>query len=597
MIIHRIAAENVLKYSRLTLEDLPEQGVIAVSGPNESGKSSIGETICFALFGRTFSLDSDRIHKLIRWGETECSVSLDFSTGDGKRYQINRFLDVDGNHGVRLHLVGEEANPVARGVAAVGEVLTKTIGFQFDEFIESFYLAQREITTPHPHSQAVKIMAGVAPLEHVAGIFAREIAETRQELQDYQQGKARVERELKELGIREGELQELEQQRQELLETVEQGQETERELETASVRYQESVPRFEAASRGRTWSAVWRLLSLLLALAAGGAWFVLARMRDSDEAQTLRSFLLEQIPQWSADYRIWLLYAAGGFIVLFTLFWIRRVSLGSRIRELQGVSNDLAGRLDALAAEDLDRSDAGAAGKLQQRIARLAAAPEEVRDGVGQRVARQHELISRHQGEIEHLGKAIDREDGRLATAANLCEERDLYRDQIEQAQRKIHLRELAGELLQGACRQVSVRFNRELRDLVGRTLPLFTDDRYQHLQIDENLNVQVFSNEKRGFLVLEEISSGTQRQIMLAIRLALSQQLVKSTVRGRQFVILDEPFAFFDEERARSSLSVLTKLSEDITQVWIIGQEFPADTSLDRHIVCAREHLGLPAE
>ncbi len=597
MIIHRVAAENVLKYSSLILEDLPVVGVFAVSGRNESGKSSIGETICFALFGRTFSLGPDQIHKLIRWGENECSVGLDFSAGDGKRYQIIRFLDSDGNHGVRLHINGDEANPIARGVAAVGEVMTKLIGFQFDEFIESFYLAQREITTPHPHSQAVKIMAGVAPLEHVSGIFAREIAETRQELQDYQQGKARVEQELKELGIREGELQELEQHRQELLETVEEEQKTEQELEAASVRYQESVPRFEAASRGRTWSSVWRLLSLLLALAAGAVWFMLARMRDSDAAQTLRSFILEQIPQWSSDHRIWLLYAAAGFVVMFTLFWVRRATLGSRIRELREVSNDLAGRLDALAEEDQARSGTAATGELKRRIAELAAAPEEVRDGVGQQVARQHETISRHQDEIVYLGKAIDREDGRLATAASLCEERDVYRDQIEQAQRRIQLRELASELLQGACRQVSIRFNRELRDLVGRTLPLFTEDRYQHLQIDEDLDVQVFSNEKRGFLVLEEISSGTQRQIMLAIRLALSQQLVKSTVKGRQFVILDEPFAFFDEERARSSLAVLTNLSEDITQVWIIAQEFPADTSLDRHIVCAREHLSLPAD
>jgi exonuclease SbcC len=261
------------------------------------------------------------------------------------------------------------------------------------------------------------------------------------------------------------------------------------------------------------------------------------------------------------------------------------------------MSNELSSRLDALSVEDQDQPDVAAAGKLQQRIAELAADAEEVRDGVGHEVSRQQELIGRHREEIERLGRAIDREDGRLATAANLCEERDVYRDQIEKAQRRIYLRELAGELLQGACRQVSVRFNRDLRDLVGRMLPLFTEDRYQHLQIDEDLTVQVFSGEKRGFMVLEEISSGTQRQVMLAIRLALSEQLVKSTVKGEQFVILDEPFAFFDRERARSSLSVLTKLSADITQVWIIAQEFPAEISFERYIVCAREHLSLPPE
>ncbi|HDY83028.1 MAG TPA: hypothetical protein ENH48_08765, partial [Halieaceae bacterium] len=56
MIINAVQAKNVLKYATLDLKDLPEKGIIAISGENESGKSTIGETVCFALFGRTFSL-------------------------------------------------------------------------------------------------------------------------------------------------------------------------------------------------------------------------------------------------------------------------------------------------------------------------------------------------------------------------------------------------------------------------------------------------------------------------------------------------------------------------------------------------------------
>ena len=74
MIIHSVKASNVLKYASLQLEDIPERGLIAITGPNESGKSSIGETVCFALFGRTFSLDFDELTKIIRWDETHCSV-------------------------------------------------------------------------------------------------------------------------------------------------------------------------------------------------------------------------------------------------------------------------------------------------------------------------------------------------------------------------------------------------------------------------------------------------------------------------------------------------------------------------------------------
>ena len=56
-------------------------------------------------------------------------------------------------------------------------------------------------------------------------------------------------------------------------------------------------------------------------------------------------------------------------------------------------------------------------------------------------------------------------------------------------------------------------------------------------------LIVQAFSSDKRGFMDLAEISSGTQRQIMLALRLALSQELINWAVKSRQFLFLDEPF------------------------------------------------------
>ena len=67
MIISDISAANILKYAELELHDLPEKGIIAIEGPNESGKSTIGEIICFALFGQTFSLGRDSLEKLIRW--------------------------------------------------------------------------------------------------------------------------------------------------------------------------------------------------------------------------------------------------------------------------------------------------------------------------------------------------------------------------------------------------------------------------------------------------------------------------------------------------------------------------------------------------
>jgi exonuclease SbcC len=162
-------------------------------------------------------------------------------------------------------------------------------------------------------------------------------------------------------------------------------------------------------------------------------------------------------------------------------------------------------------------------------------------------------------------------------------------REKNAELERHLAVCDIADGLIQGATREVSYQFNRKLRGLVSKTLPLFTENRYEHLQIDDDLSVRAFSSEKRDFMDLDEISSGTQRQIMLAVRLALSQELVGRAVNGSQFLFLDEPFAFFDERRTRSALTVLPTLSEELNQIWIIGQAFSDDLKFDLHIRCER--------
>jgi len=107
-------------------------------------------------------------------------------------------------------------------------------------------------------------------------------------------------------------------------------------------------------------------------------------------------------------------------------------------------------------------------------------------------------------------------------------------------------------------------------------------------------MTIQVFSNEKRGYLDLDEISSGTQRQIMLAVRLALSQELASRRIDSNQFLILDEPFAFFDQERTINSLAVLPALSEDLPQIFVTSQVFPEGSSFQHKIACSRDTTEL---
>jgi DNA repair protein SbcC/Rad50 len=106
-------------------------------------------------------------------------------------------------------------------------------------------------------------------------------------------------------------------------------------------------------------------------------------------------------------------------------------------------------------------------------------------------------------------------------------------------------VREYALELLASACRYFSRRFNTYIGIIAKTLLPSLTGGRYDLLMIDEDLNLQIFSTEKSDFTDIDEISSGTHRQIMLCIRLALSQALINPAIRGPQFILLDDAYAF----------------------------------------------------
>ena len=626
MILNSISAQNVLKYKNLDLPDLPEQGIIAISGFNESGKSSIGETICFALFGRTFSLVPEDVGKILLWGENHCSVTIDFTAGQD-RYVLSRYLDKDGNHSAKLSQHGQTDQPLARGVNAVAEALFNILGYDFEEFIESFYLAQREITTPHPHSTAVKTMAGMATLEHASIEFEEEIDQQHEILEELQAEQEALQTELEEMNFQEGQLISLEDEKNTQEAELQANREALSALDQATDNYLINEPAIRRARKKRGSSRFWRFITFVLTLVLGGAWALLSQRPDLAQSAQLLNLLQQRVPNWQDAYVLYIGYAAIGMAVIMLLFWIRAASQSSKLKALQKSSAELAPVMEQaravtpaplvieevseegeVEAEDADseqspdismspvlideRSDSAEYAVLLSRVESTSATGAEVRQYAER---EQNWLASQVQTKEERLwaiSRTVDEELDRVKHVARLYEVDTSLQEKMQELEVRIADREKAIELLAGAAEHMSNNFNRDIRDLVGRTLPIFTHGRYEHLRIDPDLTVRVFSSDKRDFMDLEEVSSGTQRQIMLALRLALSQKLLNRTVKGKQFAFLDEPFAFFDDERTKHALAALDKLSDNLSQIWIVAQSFPAgsETGFAARIECSRD-------
>jgi DNA repair protein SbcC/Rad50 len=582
VIIQSLTAENILKYRRLDLRDLPEHGLIAISGQNESGKSTIGETICFALFGRTFSLDQDEINKLILWGENRCSVTMTFREQDGESFSITRSLDMEGNQSARLWRLADPDNPMATGKEAVDKALFALTAYGYDEFIESFYLAQREITSPQPHSMTLKTIAGLSTLEKGAFMVEGEMHRDEDEVASMQAELSLQQDELTGLDLDPDHLDNLVNEKSRADQEQEHLAERINHYESTLEEYSRVYPKLVGHNTTRGRLSFWLSLNSLMLLTLVSAWLLMTIQPN------LKQSWLDIFSPYLPDGIGWLLLPAIPIGLLLKSYntSIRRlrlpgVALGAALldhEQNQGLDNELLLQSEKLAQQANESSLEGAAlsVEMQPLLTHLKTSLEENR--------------TRSEGLDEPILEEEKRREQATALELRIVELEGIIEDRTRHNQ----ARRISIELLAGACTHLSRRFNHVIREHVGMTLPLFTEDRYEHLQIEDDMTIQVFSNEKRGYLDLDEISSGTQRQIMLAVRLALSQELACRRVGSNQFLILDEPFAFFDQERTINSLGVLPELSTDLPQIFVTSQVFPEGSDFQREIACSRDTTEL---
>ena len=630
MLIKSLHAENFRKYKDLSVNDIPEQGVIAVSGANESGKTSIGEALCFALFGRTFVLDKENIAKLILWGQKKAKVSLTFIGNDDKEYTLTRHIeknndtDIDKQEEDQKSVILKKADDkkdtdasemVFSGQQDVAEALDAIIGFDYSAFSNSFYLVQRELTAPDPNSHTIKQMAGIGDYARINDEVIVATKESKDTLQEVNPQCAELEAQIAEIDLDETWLPEL----IDAAETLESEQRDKNrlvtELNESAETYAQNAKPFKTSQKlhGFFRFLSWFLLPLVIL-----SWILWAVLKYSPE--TLMGLIssnfadvMSSFSQWANN---WLLptaiLATLGLIISFFI----KIKSSRKMRHLNVAANEFADHLsngyrhvttevETLLPERVvqmvqERSDTAQTllilppreqfsniGQLVEASNNYQADSEELLAAV----ARVDDVLKKQDVDIKAHSKALEAditaEKERSDAAGELRAQLMRLKKVVSVCEHNIKVQDTSLEMLKRAAEESIEAFNNNIAKSSAKTLPKFTEGRYHKVKIDEDLNVQVFSDEKEGYMDFDEISSGTQRQIMLALRMAMSAELAKNTGNEKQFIFLDEPFAFFDQWRTKSTLKALPDVSDVITQVWVVAQEFPDDSDVNKIIEC----------
>ena len=713
MIIKQIQAENILRYTEVALTNLPTVGVIGISGPNESGKTSTVEIICLALFGRTSTVEGRELTKVVKWGRFSGSISLEFVARDKNCYTVTRQFDRDGTQAAQLMQSGS-TTPIARGGEAVNEAVVQLGGFTYQRFVDSFYLAQRNMVAPEVLKETVKVLSGVQTLNNIHAECESDIRTSQDAIIPLEPKISAVQKQLAELNIQEDTLSQLQAQRQSELDgatqaeaDIAQRRSASASLQTAATHVAEQVEQLSAAGSDTSlvqWQDNAQQLDEALASLAEACrnvqddvsaqaglntwvsglknqvaafapvqekvaarrdrqvWLIGEGERPSAEtserkplpeqqsalsdqlaaATSRRSLmiglglasLVAVLAAWvmaQASIAIGLGVLAFIFFVLVTfraadvlgcrqeleqvgheietvrneiqmLDTVKEPSLSDHVAMLQGIDDeDLSASVASFAAGD--GAELLDADKLSSKVRVLCKTLGESEKGV-QRVQERLEAeidhgtiqIDSHNKQAQQLDQKIANEQARRDIADQLKEQISGFEKERSEHLQQISVRRAAQQLLEGTHPRLYGRFNIELQQVVRNIVPLLTEDRYENLRVGEDLEIQALSKEKGDFVSLSEVSGGTYFQLMLAIRLALSQAIITSSVGGDEFIILDEPFAFLDTKRTRKTLEVLPHMSNEIEQTWILAQSFDDESQLDLHLRCSRDNEDLIA-
>jgi len=648
MIIQSLTADNFRKYAHLKIADIPEKGLITVSGSNESGKTSIADALSFALFGRTFFTDEDNVRKLVRWGEKVATVVLCFKRQD-KHYELRRTVDKEGRSEAQLLEVdGDKDTLLAETPEETAEVLQGILGYGYEAFSDSFYLVQRELSTPHPNSDSLKDMVGISAYSKVSNDLQRANERDAAELEIVRPKYESSYQALKDLGIDGRWLPDLVDARETLNTDDDENQLLAAQLGQSARIYADDQSLYEKMSRKHRWLEIFSDIVLALLVGVLVLWAVL---RFLPEVAKTVLFTPETIERFAPVYvwnEKWMLlvaaFIAWGFFLSLLYTWrtedkglipleqnailfATALSAGQKhvseslVDQLpqrchgllskeddnkdhhdnDSQGNDITDDLRAM-REDHTENDAvvddlaahSAEEGRQHRMQELADTVKyyEANPALPAEAAKLLRIQLKERSKRNVMGQQIlkgeiDIEIERTEVAAGLRKKLAIHDEAIRNHTRDIRVQNTALDLLRTSSKEFTEIFNRSITQASASILPHFTNGHYSNIKIDENLNVGVFSQEKNDFMDFDEISSGTQRQIMLALRIAMSEELAKQNDEGQQYIILDEPFAFFDMERTITTLEKLPEVSDIICQVWVVSQEFPSGTEPDKAIAC----------
>lgn len=130
-------------------------------------------------------------------------------------------------------------------------------------------------------------------------------------------------------------------------------------------------------------------------------------------------------------------------------------------------------------------------------------------------------------------------------------------KERIEELDKKKDALELAKETISELSKEIHSQFAPHINKVVGDIIKEITNDRYNTVKIDNNLDISVINPKTREIIALGSLSGGTIDQIYFALRLGITNSMVRTDLP----IILDDCFVQYDNNRLNNILEYLLNI------------------------------------
>ncbi|HEX9017288.1 MAG TPA: AAA family ATPase [Chloroflexota bacterium] len=164
---------------------------------------------------------------------------------------------------------------------------------------------------------------------------------------------------------------------------------------------------------------------------------------------------------------------------------------------------------------------------------------------------------------------------------------------EVDRLSRQIEVKRSAGAIVEGAMeRMVRMVLPSTERNL-GQILPLLTAGRYHEARIAEDYQIQVWDDAAGRYVSKSIFSGGARDQFSLALRLAFALATLPEelgTTPG--FIFLDEPLSSFDGPRTEALVRLLTEgqIAANFSQIFVISHNSSFDPNAFEYRLVMRD-------